>query len=393
VAAAAAAAAGPTGSSSISSGTDQGLGQLSVKDGVSAIHAFVSFLLSLTHLDADGRIIVEPPGGPAAGGPAAAAAAAPDGQQHPSSSSSSSSSAPATQARGGRLRYVVLNAARHFGALLAAARSVLLVSGTLAPVEGLAAQLFPGLPASRLRHFACGHVVPRDHLLALAVGRGPRGRLLSLRHGERGSPAVVAELGLLLLNLAGVVPQGLVVFVPSFGYLDALSGAWQGRAWVACGGVRWRVVTVRAAARQQPRARCGRQLATHPTRWRWPRCPAGSRAPQPRWSKCCRPTLPPSVAAQATAAATASRSRSSSSSSTSCRRTLRPPPCTPLVLAAAAEAAAAAAVARSCCVLWAASCQRASTLVTAWAGALVSWACGCVDRRAPNCTQHMHACM
>lgn len=131
------------------------------------------------------------------------------------------------------MRYVLLNAARHFGRLLASARSVLLVSGTLAPVEGLRAQLFPDLPPERLRHFECGHVVPPDQLLAVCVGAGPSGKALNLRHESRGDGAVIDELGQLLLNLAAVVPEGLVVFAPSFGYLEALAGRWQGSGLLA----------------------------------------------------------------------------------------------------------------------------------------------------------------
>jgi chromosome transmission fidelity protein 1 len=125
------------------------------------------------------------------------------------------------------MRYVLLNAARHFGRLLSSARSVLLVSGTLAPVEGLRAQLFPDLPPERLRHFECGHVVPAEQLLAVCIGAGPSGKALNLRHESRSDNAIVDELGQLLLNLACVVPEGLVVFAPSFGYLEQLVARWQ----------------------------------------------------------------------------------------------------------------------------------------------------------------------
>lgn len=124
------------------------------------------------------------------------------------------------------MRYILLNAARHFGRLLSSARSVLLVSGTLAPVEGLKAQLFPGMPDERLVHFECGHVVPADQLLAVSIGCGPSGLPLTLRHDSRHDPAVMDELGQLLLNVAVVVPEGIVVFVPSFSYLEQLVNRW-----------------------------------------------------------------------------------------------------------------------------------------------------------------------
>jgi chromosome transmission fidelity protein 1 len=193
------------------------LGRLSAKDGVSAIHSFTAFLLSLTHADADGRIIIEPPAAPSAAAAAQQGAAAAVG-----------SSGSADQAsRGGQLRYVLLNAARHFGQLLASARSVLLVSGTLAPIEGLQAQLFPEVAPERVRHFECGHVVPAEQLLAVSVGRGPSGKALNLKHEARGDVGLMSELGQLLANLCAVVPEGLVVFVPSFGYLEQLTQHWR----------------------------------------------------------------------------------------------------------------------------------------------------------------------
>jgi chromosome transmission fidelity protein 1 len=211
----------------------QSLGQLSAKDGVSAIHAFMSFLLSLTHADEDGRVILEPPAphtpattqqAPQQQAPGAAATAVP---ARTVSSVSSNRSSSGQLARGGQLRYVLLNAARHFGQLLASARSVLLVSGTLAPIEGLAAQLFPNVAPQRIRHFECAHVVPPEQLLTVSIGRGPSGRALNLKHEARGEAGVMQELGQLLVNLCAVVLQGLVVFVPSFGYLEQLVGQWQ----------------------------------------------------------------------------------------------------------------------------------------------------------------------
>ena len=43
--------------------------------------------------------------------------------------------------------------------VLSPAHAVVLASGTLAPIASLQQQLFPGLPAARLHHFSCGHVV------------------------------------------------------------------------------------------------------------------------------------------------------------------------------------------------------------------------------------------
>lgn len=195
---------------------------LCAKGGVSAIHSFIAFLVSLTHADADGRIVIEQATPPSAAvGPAAAATALPAAEQR------TGGSRPEHASRGGQLRYVLLNAARHFGKLLASARSVLLVSGTLAPIEGLQAQLFPDIEPERVRHFECGHVVPPEQLLTVSIGRGPSGKPLNLKHEARDDTGTMSELGQLLVNLSDVVPEGLVVFVPSFGYLEQLTQHWR----------------------------------------------------------------------------------------------------------------------------------------------------------------------
>lgn len=154
-----------------------------------SLHSLVGFLTALTNADADGRIIVDPPAGTA--------------------------------------KFVLLNAAAHFRQVTAAAHALILASGTLAPVSALTAQLFPGMPAAGVGHFACGHVVHRDRLLALALGTGPSGRALDLRHSSRGQPAVMDELARLLLNVCQAVPQGLVVFFPSFAYAEQVTARWR----------------------------------------------------------------------------------------------------------------------------------------------------------------------
>ncbi len=97
-------------------------------------------------------------------------------------------------------------------------------------------QLFPCLPAASIIHYECGHVVPKESLVALVAAKGPTGRQLCLRHEERGRPEVMdevrgrvkavlllptdhhacAKVGRLLLNVCGAAPDGVVAFLPSF---------------------------------------------------------------------------------------------------------------------------------------------------------------------------------
>ena len=134
---------------------------------------------------------------------------------------------------------------------------MVLVGGTLAPIPELAAQLFPdavpeeathGAPSNErgpnegpgdekssanagkiprtLTALSCGHVVPRDALLPLAVARGPSGRALDYSFGSRHAPEMIDELGRLLANACRVAPGGVVVFFPSFAYADDVYDRW-----------------------------------------------------------------------------------------------------------------------------------------------------------------------
>ncbi len=149
----------------------------------SALYATVSFLTALTNPSADGRIIIT-------------TATSSSSSLH-SASSSASASSPC-------LRYTTLNAAGQFAGILRAARSVVLASGTLSPVGGLLAQLMPHVDPGRVRHFSCGHVVPRDNLVALAVGSGPTGQAVDLRHERRTDARVLEEVGAVEDALTGL---------------------------------------------------------------------------------------------------------------------------------------------------------------------------------------------
>ena len=56
--------------------------------------------------------------------------------------------------------------------------------------------------------------VPRERLLALAIGAGPTGTPLNLRHEQRAGPAAMDELGRLRANICQATPQ-VIFHVPA----------------------------------------------------------------------------------------------------------------------------------------------------------------------------------
>ena len=111
--------------------------------------------------------------------------------------------------------------------------------GLWQPFADLEQQLFHTLPTGRLRMVSYGHIVPPANLLPLVLPSGPTGVPLQFTFGSRASPALMDELGRTVLAIARCVPDGMVVFLPSFGYEEQLVAHWQASgAWAALGRVK-----------------------------------------------------------------------------------------------------------------------------------------------------------
>nr|CAD7567514.1 unnamed protein product [Timema californicum] len=101
-------------------------------------------------------------------------------------------------------------------------RSVIVAGGTMQPLEEFKEQLFlsAGADSSRIVEFSCGHVIPPENILPMAVTVGPSGKQLDFSYQARNTLAMVSlnELGRLLINVCNIVPAGIVCFFPSYEY-------------------------------------------------------------------------------------------------------------------------------------------------------------------------------
>lgn len=173
------------------------------------LHTLVSFLLALTNLSTEGRIFYEKLAG--------------DGHD------------PADV----KLSYLLLSPTHAFASVARSARAVLLVGGTMAPFDDYRTHLFPDLPPAKITTLSCGHVIPAAHLcVATLASTQPLSAAqlaaspdaLEFSFQKRGSPTTIRALGAALLNICALVPDGVVVFFPSYGYLDEVVAAWQAPA-------------------------------------------------------------------------------------------------------------------------------------------------------------------
>ncbi|KAM7255626.1 hypothetical protein ACFE04_008524 [Oxalis oulophora] len=163
---------------------------------LSGFRALADMLMALTNNDGDGRVIIS--------------------RKRPTSSGQQE----------GYLKYVMLTGEKVFSEIADEAHAVILAGGTMQPIEETRERLFPWLASEKLQFFSCGHIVPRESILPVAVTRGPSGQTFDFSYSSRSSPIMIEELGRLLCNLATVVPEGIVVFFSSFEYEGQVYDTW-----------------------------------------------------------------------------------------------------------------------------------------------------------------------
>ena len=127
-----------------------------------------------------------------------------------------------------QFRYLLLDVSVVFSEILERARTVILAGGTISPLQSYINALLPGIPRERILIHSFPHIVPPENLCVSTLSKGPGGRGLVFDFTRREDKDVIEELGRTILGLANLVKKGgIVVFVPSYGYLDNLFKAWQ----------------------------------------------------------------------------------------------------------------------------------------------------------------------
>ncbi|XP_048589126.1 ATP-dependent DNA helicase DDX11 [Nematostella vectensis] len=127
------------------------------------------------------------------------------------------------------VKFLLLNPAVHFTSVVKEARAVVVAGGTMQPTSEFKNQLFAcaGISADQVHEFACGHVIKPEHLLAIALDKGPSGTSLDFTYQTRDTPQLIEECGRVLINTCAVIPGGVVCFFPSFDYAQKVYTHWQ----------------------------------------------------------------------------------------------------------------------------------------------------------------------
>ena len=90
--------------------------------------------------------------------------------------------------------------------------------------------LFPYVNSDRLKLWSCGHIIPKDNLIVLSVAKRAKSLDFDFTFSNRNSPTTVDALGNSLLEISAAIPDGVVVFFPSYAYLDQVIIRWRNGA-------------------------------------------------------------------------------------------------------------------------------------------------------------------
>lgn len=109
----------------------------------------------------------------------------------------------------------------------------------MSPMNDYTNHLFPYLPLERISTLSCEHVIPKENLVAWPMVKGPTGVEFEFTFEKRKDETMINELGRAVLNMCGSIPDGVVVFFPSYAYLDQVVKLWQvggdGSLWARLG--------------------------------------------------------------------------------------------------------------------------------------------------------------
>ncbi|KAL0841701.1 hypothetical protein ABMA28_013973 [Loxostege sticticalis] len=102
-------------------------------------------------------------------------------------------------------------------------RSIILTSGTLAPLKPLISEL--GIPIGvQLEN---PHIVKSNQICVKIISQGPDTTPLNSNYQNRDNPKYISSLGRTILSFSRVVPDGLLVFFPSYPIMTKCQEAWQ----------------------------------------------------------------------------------------------------------------------------------------------------------------------
>ena len=117
------------------------------------------------------------------------------------------------------LNYILLNPSNVFLEVAKQSKSVVLVGGTLQPLDDVIFQLTQGLCKEKIKTHCNCHVIPKENCLCLCALKGPNDEETLFNYERREQEKSIDTICLSIVTLSEKVPKGIVVFFPSRIYM------------------------------------------------------------------------------------------------------------------------------------------------------------------------------
>ncbi|EGW33539.1 ATP-dependent RNA helicase CHL1 [Spathaspora passalidarum NRRL Y-27907] len=124
------------------------------------------------------------------------------------------------------INYMLLDPSGVFKDILNQAKCILLCGGTMEPMSDYADYLFPSVLPEKVNKFTCGHVIPKENLDVFTVTE-MNGIDFEFSFNKRNNAVQLNALGSFIIEVCKRVPYGIVIFFPSYKYLNQVLMEWK----------------------------------------------------------------------------------------------------------------------------------------------------------------------
>ncbi|KAK2839302.1 hypothetical protein FQN49_006272 [Arthroderma sp. PD_2] len=125
-----------------------------------------------------------------------------------------------------QMKYLLLDPTSRFKELVEDARAVILAGGTMEPMDDYVDHLLSYVPREKVKTFTYGHVIPKDNLIAIPVDKGVGNVEFNFTFDQRRSEKMITSLGQTIARFCSAIPDGVVIFFPSYEYLATVLKVW-----------------------------------------------------------------------------------------------------------------------------------------------------------------------
>ncbi|EGV65861.1 hypothetical protein CANTEDRAFT_101726 [Yamadazyma tenuis ATCC 10573] len=124
------------------------------------------------------------------------------------------------------IKYLLLDPSEIFKPIVEDCKCLILAGGTMEPMSDYTEYLFPYLPTTQIKQFSCDHIIPIENLKVLPIG-SYKNQILDFSFKNRNNSTLILRLGECLIEIMKNTPDGTVVFLPSYKYLNHIVAEWK----------------------------------------------------------------------------------------------------------------------------------------------------------------------